>query len=78
MTPIVDGLEEQYQGRIAFQRIDANREDGPAIIRDHNILGHPAILIVDQAGQEVKRLLGPQPAEALEALLQQTLTATVE
>ncbi len=78
MTPIVDGLEEHYQGQIAFQRIDANRGDGPAIIRDYNILGHPTILIVDQAGKEINRSLGPQSAAALEALLEQTLTATAE
>lgn len=76
MTPIVDGLEEQYHGRVAFQRIDANRGDGPAIIRQHNILGHPTILIVDHRGKEVNRLLGPQPAEDIEAILQQVLISS--
>lgn len=76
MTPIVDGLEEQYQGRVAFRRIDANRGDGPAIIRQHNILGHPTILIVDQAGKEINRLLGPQSAEDIEVILQQILISS--
>ena len=76
MAPIVDGLEEQYRGQITFQRIDANRGDGPKLIREHNILGHPATLIIDQAGQETHRLLGPQPEEDLDQILQQVLTAS--
>lgn len=76
MTPIVDGLEEQYQGQIAFQRIDANRGDGPKIVREYNILGHPTILLIDQRGDEKNRLVGPQTAENLEILLEQLLPPT--
>ena len=78
MTPIVDGLEKQYQGRIAFQRINADRGPGPQIIRQYNILGHPTVLLLDQAGKEIKRLLGPQSAEDLEVLLEQTLASSPE
>lgn len=77
MTPIVDGLEEQYQGRVAFQRVAANHGDGPEIIRDYNILGHPTTLLLDGAGQEVNRLLGPQSRETLETLLEQLLASAI-
>jgi len=78
MTPIVDGLERTYQGRVVFRWIDANGEDGPAIVRDYNILGHPAILILDQTGAEISRFFGPQSAADLEALLQQIIAEMEE
>ena len=73
MMPIVDGLEAHYEGQIAFRRIDANQGDGPRLVREHSIPGHPTILIIDQAGRETHRLLGPQPAEDLDRILQQLL-----
>lgn len=76
MTPIVDGLEAQYGQQITFQRINANGSDGPAIMRAYRIQGHPTLLLFDQTGREVKRLIGPQSAESMAGLLQQLLTTT--
>jgi len=76
MTPIVDGLEAAYQGRVTFQRIDADRGAGPTIIREYHILGHPTILIINQEGKEVNRLVGPQSAEDLDEILQQVLASS--
>ncbi|MCQ3979714.1 MAG: hypothetical protein DPW09_40365, partial [Anaerolineae bacterium] len=75
MKPIVDGLETQFSDQLAFQRINANEGDGPAIMRAYRIQGHPTILIVDETGQEIKRLIGPQSAEQLTEVLQQVLAA---
>lgn len=69
--PIVDGLETQYAGQIAFQRINANEGDGPAIMRAYQVQGHPTILIVDRQGREVKRFIGPQSSEQIAEGLQQ-------
>jgi thioredoxin-like negative regulator of GroEL len=73
MTPIVDGLEHQYGGQIAVQRINADYGDGPAIMREYRILGHPALLIFNSQQQEVHRLVGPQPAYDIQILLQEVL-----
>jgi thioredoxin-like negative regulator of GroEL len=73
MTPIVDGLEQEYGGQIVVQRINAEQGDGPAIMREYRILGHPTLLIFDSQGQEVQRLMGPQSAQGLEVLLQDVL-----
>lgn len=75
MSPIVDGLEQQYQGQIAVQRINAIAGDGPAIMKTYHILGHPTVLIFDRQGQEVKRLMGVQPAEEIENVLKEVLKA---
>ena len=73
MSPIVDGLEQQHQGQIAVRRINATKGDGPAIMKAYHILGHPVILIFDRQSQEVKRLMGVQPAETVEEVLQEAL-----
>jgi hypothetical protein len=70
MKPIVDGLEQKYGDRIAVRRINANEGDGPAIMQDYKIPGHPVILIFDRQGQEIKRLIGPQPVEVIEEVLE--------
>lgn len=73
MKPIVDGLEQKYGAQMVVRRINANEGDGPAIMYDYKIPGHPVILIFDRQGQEVKRLIGPQPVEAIEEVLQPVL-----
>jgi len=75
VRPIVDGLEQKYEGRIAIERINADVGDGPAIMRAYRIQGHPTTLIFDHQGQEVYRFFGPQPAGAVEAVLDDTLAA---
>lgn len=75
MKPIVDGLETQFGDQLAFQRINANEGDGPAIMRAYRIQGHPTILLIDPQGQEVSRFIGPQSAEQLAEALQQVLAA---
>lgn len=74
MAPIVDGLEQKYGGQIAVQRINANEGDGPAIMRAYKILGHPVLLIFNSQQQEVQRLIGPKPAQEVEARLQEVLS----
>jgi thioredoxin-like negative regulator of GroEL len=70
MAPIVDGLEEQYREQIVFKRINANADDGPTIARAYRIPGHPTTILFDQEGNEVQRLLGPQPMEVVEQAVQ--------
>lgn len=73
MTPVVNGLEEMYGQQVAFKRINANRGDGPAIMQAYRIPGHPTTLIFNRQGQEIERLVGPQPAETVEEILVTTL-----
>lgn len=69
MTPIVDGLEQTYGAQLVFKRVNAIEGDGPAIMRDYRIPGHPTTLIFDSEGQEVQRFIGPQPAAAVEDVI---------
>ncbi len=73
MTPIVDGIEEQYGEQIVLKRINADVDDGPTIVRAYRIPGHPTTLLFDKEGNEVQRLLGPQPADVIEQAVQKIL-----
>ncbi len=73
MRPIVDGLEQQFEGQIAVQRINAAVGDGPAVMKAYHILGHPVVLIFDRQGQEVERLAGPQPSQKIKEVLKKVL-----
>ncbi len=70
MTPIVDGLEDEYKAEVAFKRVNAVEGDGPAIMRGYRIQGHPTILIFDDEGQETQRIIGPQSVEIVTGALQ--------
>ena len=70
----MDGLEQQYSDQIVVQRMNAAEGDGPAIMRGYRIPGHPTLMIFDSEGQEVKRLIGPQPTTTVEEALQEALT----
>jgi thiol:disulfide interchange protein len=47
-------------------------------MRDYKLLGHPTVLIFNEQGQEVTRLLGPQKRETIEITLQQLLKSNLE
>jgi thioredoxin-related protein len=70
--PIVNGLENDYSDRIAFQRLNAARE-GQALFRRYNLRGHPAYVILDEQGNIVWRLVGQTPRAALEQAIQRAL-----
>jgi len=70
MTPIVNGLEQQYSEEIAFKRVNAEVGDGPEIMQAYRIPGHPTIILFNDTGQEVQRILGPQSTETVEEALQ--------
>lgn len=63
--PIVDRLEDELGGRLAVHRLDAAEAPVAALQAEWNIRGHPAFAVVDEQGQVVDRLFGPQSAEVL-------------
>jgi thioredoxin-like negative regulator of GroEL len=73
MTPIVDGLEEEYGDRVAFQRMNVDQADGRAAAETYRVLGHPAIVILDAGGNVVFSRVGVQPRDDLAAALAKLL-----
>jgi hypothetical protein len=55
---------------LAVKRVNADVGDGPTIMRDYRIPGHPTLLFFDAQGQESARMVGPQAEEIIEEELQ--------
>ena len=69
MTPIVHGLQEEFEGRATVLRLDAARPENGRLQQSYGLRGHPTFAILDGEGRVVERLTGLQPAERLRAVL---------
>ena len=75
MTPIVNGLEEQYSDQVAFIRYNArDAADGESAFRSLNLPGHPSFVIFSAAGDETYRAQGIID----EVVLQQQIDAALD
>lgn len=72
MSPIVDGLAQDYSDRIAFQRLNAQQE-GEQLFRQYGLRGHPAYVILDGKGQAVWQKIGEVSRQELENTLARVL-----
>ena len=66
MEPVVNGLEEKYQGQIEFRRIDANTPMGKDAYQAYILRGHPAFLVLNPDGEVLWSGLGEQAQEILD------------
>lgn len=53
MQPIVDGLEQEYGGAMAFDRVNAGTKLGRSLMRQYGVRGHPSYVIVDPQGRKL-------------------------
>ena len=65
MEPVVDGLEDDFSGRIEFRRIDAGTQDGQAAFRAYGLRGHPSYVLINLGGDVLWIGLGEQTCKAL-------------
>lgn len=73
MQPIVNGLEEEFAGQLAFERIDANTKEGAARMKVYGLRGHPSYAIVDPEGNLLWFLSGQTDAERLRQTIRRWL-----
>lgn len=67
MTPIVDGLEQEYSGRVAIVRLNT---DDPANAEAESVYQsryQPYYVLLDRDGQVVESWLSRQEKEAFDA-----------
>lgn len=53
MQPIVNGLEAEYSGQMAFETVDANTAVGQTRLRAFDLRGHPSYVIVSVEGMRL-------------------------
>ncbi len=72
MSLVVDGLAQDYGGRIVFQRLNAQRE-GKESFRQYGLRGHPAYVILDGKGRVVWQKIGEVSPQELKDALRRVL-----
>lgn len=67
MKPVVDGLQQEYAGRVAFEvyeDVDAD-DEGSGLAAAHGVRAVPTMMLVSPDGTEVERWVGARPADEL-------------
>jgi thioredoxin 1 len=62
LLPVLTKLEEEYEGRLVFFRVDVDK--APGLAQQYGIRGIPTLLLY-MDGEEVHRILGGRPEEVL-------------
>jgi thioredoxin-like negative regulator of GroEL len=76
MTPIVNGLENDFAGRAEVLHLDANEAGNASLQQQFGLRGHPTFVVLDENGQAVQTFIGPQTGTVLsEALAAVTASA---
>lgn len=78
MAPVVNGLEEKYQDKVEFRRIDANSPTGKSAYQAYSLRGHPGFVMLSPDGTILWTSIGEQPAEILEEQIQLALNGQPE
>jgi len=66
LAPVIEGLAEEYEGRVTIASVDVENES--ALAARFKVMSIPTVIIF-QDGVEVKRFVGVQPKETLTAEL---------
>ncbi|HID50544.1 MAG TPA: hypothetical protein EYP41_00705 [Anaerolineae bacterium] len=69
MTPIVNGLEEEFDAEITVVRLNAAEPENVELQQGFGLRGHPAFAILDENGRTTETFFGPQSEETLRAAL---------
>jgi thioredoxin-like negative regulator of GroEL len=73
MRPVVNGLQDDYTGRIEFQvfaQLDKEAA-GNDLATQHGVSAVPTMMLVAPDGKEIRRWVGTQPRETISAAFEQ-------
>lgn len=73
MQPIVNGLEAEFSGQVAFHRLNVEEPEPTQIQQQYGLRGHPSVVVLDAAGQPTAQFVGVVEVERL----REALTAVI-
>ncbi len=74
MTPIVDGLKDEYGRQIDVDYANVKDQKTKDLARQYGIIGYPAFLFLDSSGERVNLLRGVVPQSILEKTIDDLLS----
>jgi thioredoxin-like negative regulator of GroEL len=73
MMPIVNGLDEEFEGKVSTVQLNAAEEANAMLQNQWGLRGHPTFALVDANDSVVQLFFGPQP----EAVLREAMKTLV-
>ncbi|MFH1275582.1 MAG: thioredoxin [Candidatus Woesearchaeota archaeon] len=70
MAPVFEELSEEYKGKLKFTKLST--EDHPDLASEYQITGIPCLIVFNK-GEEVDRIIGFNPKDALKAKIDAVL-----
>ena len=74
MKPVVSGIEDKYGEEFKIVHISVDTSQGKEKANEYNVLGTPTMLMYDDSGREVRRMMGYQSSEDLEKAIDGVLS----
>ena len=65
MTPIVNGLEEEFSEQIVVRQLNAEEVENAQLMQEYSLRGHPSFAIVAEDDRLTQTFIGPQTEESL-------------
>ncbi len=76
MTPVVNGLREEFDGRAAFVILNAAFGEGKDAFEAYKMPGHPSYVLLNPSGEVVWRAFGPQTEATLESAIDDAIASS--
>lgn len=73
MKPVVSGIEEKYSDDFKIVHIKVSTSRGKELASEHSVLGTPTMIMFDDSGREMRRLMGYQSLEELSEAIDRIL-----
>ena len=70
MEPIVDGLEEEFSGRLTVLQLNVTEAENIQLLGNFGLRGHPSFALVDEGGKLSNTCSGPQRETQLREAIQ--------
>ena len=70
MTPIVDGLENEFAGHATVLQLNADETENAQLQQQFGLRGHPTLVVLDGNSRPAQTFIGPQT----EVVLHEALT----
>jgi hypothetical protein len=77
MTPVVNGLRDEFDGRAAFVILNAAIGEGGDAFKAYQLPGHPSYVLLNPSGEVVWRAFGPQMKASLESAINDAIASSI-
>jgi thioredoxin-like negative regulator of GroEL len=73
MMPIVDGLEQEFEGRMVVAGLNLAVPANQEFQQQLGVRGHPSFVVLDAGGRVVEQYVGQQSADTLRTAMMAAL-----